>query len=276
MSREIKNPVVLIHGFSDIPGLSGSWTAVEEVLREVAGVPKADILTLQIPPLGTLAKRTDSAISAITAKFPGKTVHLIAHSMGGLNARDIAARSGTGELKFKVLTVTTFGTPHYGIKALETSAFVDALVKILGVAAPALIDMKPAEVTQFSERARVNPDVKYFTWAGDCTVGTFLFAAVWPFTIRHGATDCVINVSSAKWDPKYCTYLGVIKGADHFTILSKKTMQYTVPHLHAAENGGKADVVEIENTLASALGTRLKGDVHTLMAPGKALRGLFK
>jgi hypothetical protein len=35
-------------------------------------------------------------------------------------------------------------------------------------------------------------------------------SATWPFTIPYGATDCVINVSSAKWDPRHCTRLGVI------------------------------------------------------------------
>ena len=56
------------------------------------------------------------------------------------------------------------------------SDFRDALVKILGISAPALIDMKPSVVAQFSERTRVNPDVKYFTWAGDCAIATVLFA----------------------------------------------------------------------------------------------------
>ena len=110
------------------------------------------------------------------------------------------------------------------------SGFVDALVKILGIMASALIDMKPSVVAQFNETTRVNPDVKYFTWAGDCPIAMGIFAyvktyscfisnsfehsATWPFTIPYGATDCVINVSSAKWDPKYCTQLGVITGAD--------------------------------------------------------------
>jgi len=58
-------------------------------------------------------------------------------------------------------------------------------------------------------------------------------------------------------------------------ILNKKTAQYTIPHLKAAENGGKAPVVEIENTIASAVGNRIKGDIHILMAPGKALKGLL-
>ena len=59
-------------------------------------------------------------------------------------------------------------------------------------------------------------------------------------------------------------------------ILSKRTTRYTIPHLKAAESGGKAPVVEIENTLASAIGTKIEGDIQTLMAPGKAFVNLFK
>ena len=87
----------------------------------------------------------------------------------------------------------TKGTSHDSVKALKTTgscrrlsfmwdlirdttpAFVDALVKILEITAPALMDMKPSVVAQFSERTRVNPDVKYFTWAGDCVIETPLY-----------------------------------------------------------------------------------------------------
>lgn len=60
-----------------------------------------------------------------------------------------------------------------------------------------------------------------------------------------------------------------------FTILSKQATKYTIPHLQAAENGKNAPVVEIEHNLASAIGNRIKGDIHTLTAPGRAFAGLF-
>jgi hypothetical protein len=60
-----------------------------------------------------------------------------------------------------------------------------------------------------------------------------------------------------------------------FTALSKKATPYTISHLKAAENGEEAPIEEIENTFASAIGTRLKGNVHILGAPRKALTGLF-
>jgi len=67
----------------------------------------------------------------------------------------------------------------YFVRALfrdTISDFVDALVKIIGIMAEALNDMKPSAMIQFNERTRVNPDVKYFTWAGDCTIPGGLFA----------------------------------------------------------------------------------------------------
>jgi hypothetical protein len=73
--------VVLIHGFGDVVSWSGTWTEVEKVLSKEAGVPKSNILKLQIPLLTDIQDRTDSAIRQITEKFAGEDVHLIAHSL---------------------------------------------------------------------------------------------------------------------------------------------------------------------------------------------------
>ena len=50
-------------------------------MRKEAGVSKSDILMLQMPPVKTIEDRTKSAIRDINAKFPGRTVHLMGHSM---------------------------------------------------------------------------------------------------------------------------------------------------------------------------------------------------
>ncbi len=65
-------------------------------------------------------------------------------------------------------------------------------------------------------------------------------------------------------------------GFNSVAILGKRTMRYSIPHLQAAESGGKAPVVEIKNTLASEIGTKIKGDIQTITAPGKAFVRLFK
>lgn len=52
----------------------------------------------------------------------------------------------------------------------KISAFVEAVVRIFGTMAPALIDMTPSVVAQFNKGTQVNAEVKYFTWAGDYTI----------------------------------------------------------------------------------------------------------
>ena len=64
-------------------------------------------------------------------------------------------------------------------------------------------------------------------------------------------------------------------GFNSVAILGKRTMRYSIPHLQAAESGGKAPVVKVKNTLKSAIGTMIKGNIQTLMSPGKAFVKLF-
>ncbi len=80
-ASEINCAFVLMHGFASIPTLSRCWADIKKVLHKEADVPKSDILMLQMPLTGSIEERTRTAIRDITAKFPGRTVHLIAHSM---------------------------------------------------------------------------------------------------------------------------------------------------------------------------------------------------
>jgi len=73
----LKYPVVLIHGFSDTASVSGSWKVVENLLGDMG----IEFYTPDIPPLGSIEERSASLIRQISAKYPGKTVHLFGHSM---------------------------------------------------------------------------------------------------------------------------------------------------------------------------------------------------
>lgn len=73
----MKYPVILIHGFSDVPSMSGSWKVVEEVLAEM-GVQH---FTPHIPPFGSIKERSESLVAQIVSRYPQGTVHLFGHSM---------------------------------------------------------------------------------------------------------------------------------------------------------------------------------------------------
>ncbi|KAJ7192603.1 hypothetical protein GGX14DRAFT_333687, partial [Mycena pura] len=112
----VKLPVVLIHAFCDVPELIGTLKLAERSLGDMG----VEYFSAAIPISetgGTIATRTGELVFQIRQRYPNRQIHLFGHSMGGLNARDIAARSSE-ENGFTVVTVTTFGTPHRGIKAL--------------------------------------------------------------------------------------------------------------------------------------------------------------
>jgi len=81
LAPKINNPVILLHGFADIPTWTKTWSALESVLNGEAGVPMSKLLVLQVPPLRHIRERVASAIDQITERFQDQSVHLIAHSM---------------------------------------------------------------------------------------------------------------------------------------------------------------------------------------------------
>ena len=52
------------------------------------------------------------------------------------------------------------------------SDFVKAFVEAVSLVADSLTEMRPSVVAEFDEKTRVNPDVKYFTLAGQCALPT--------------------------------------------------------------------------------------------------------
>src|ERR1700693_665055 len=78
-----------------------------------AGVHEA--LFPRVPPAGTSKVRAQALADAIQQKFPAGEVHIIAHSMGGLDSRTLIAGnlhglSDPGRIK----SLTTVSTPHRG------------------------------------------------------------------------------------------------------------------------------------------------------------------
>jgi len=73
----MKHPVILIHGFNDIPSISGSWKVVEEVLSNMG----VEHFTPDIPAFGSIEERSNSLVTNIVSRYPQRTVHLFGHSM---------------------------------------------------------------------------------------------------------------------------------------------------------------------------------------------------
>ena len=74
-----------------------------------------DALFHVVPPVGTSEMRAQSLADAIQQKFPAGPVHIIAHSMGGLDSRTLIARNHHGlSQPGRIASLTTLSTPHRG------------------------------------------------------------------------------------------------------------------------------------------------------------------
>lgn len=68
-----------------------------------------------VPPIGTCESRARVLADAIQQAYPTGAVHIIAHSMGGLDSRMLIARNLHGlSDPGRIASLTTLSTPHRG------------------------------------------------------------------------------------------------------------------------------------------------------------------
>jgi triacylglycerol lipase len=122
-----------------------------------------EVLEPTVDPLGSLDARSSELANTINSKWPGDDdIYIVAHSMGGLDARRVVARDDSiGRRVRKVLTVAT---PHLGSPVAD--ALLDGkhplrphiphwLIAALGSSAAALQDLRTREVLQDADRGGV-------------------------------------------------------------------------------------------------------------------------
>jgi triacylglycerol lipase len=157
--------------------------------------------------LETRAGDLRDQINNILKQSGAARAHVIAHSMGGLDARCMIARLGMGD---KIASLTTVGTPHHGSSfadfkldergGSELIALVSRAIDLRGFA-----DLSRAACAKFNESARhaeATNEVFYQTyssWEERKLVFTFLQPA-WDVIERaEGKNDGLVSVASQAW-----------------------------------------------------------------------------
>jgi triacylglycerol lipase len=167
------------------------------------------VLVPQVNPTGSVKQRGEMLASLILELAPeNERVHIIAHSMGGLDARHAIAKvKGFAE---RVATLVTIGTPHRGSPVADAIAhrtgplFLHVptfLKERLESNAGALHDLTTEIGIHFDETTPDVPGVRYINVAGDASKGShelFLFqlAAVIG-RVNKEVNDGVVTRSSA-------------------------------------------------------------------------------
>lgn len=215
-----RHPVVLVHGLLGFVRRTVArllsfayFQGVEEHLAG-AGVP---VKAVALPPSATVEARARALADAVDG-LGADRVNLVAHSMGGLDARWWVGRLG-GERR--VASLTTIATPHrgtyvadWGGRRVGRALAGWRLLRDLGVDSGAFADLTRAACEERNAALAGAPEVPTFSWAG--ARPWWAIAAPLQVSFRllqraEGPNDGLVSVASARFGE----FLGTVE-ADHF------------------------------------------------------------
>ncbi len=211
------NPIVLAHGF-------GGWNAfvafeyfykVKDYLQS-AGF---EVYASDVSPVNSIAARAQDLKEDILSRYPNRKVNIIAHSMGGLDARYMITHLDMAD---QVASVTTIATPHRGTSVADvavgilpgsTEAITDFFLNIVGLDWDGVTELTMDYVrSEFNPSTPDHPDVSYFSYGGNSlpVLSPLLVVPAATILVLEGMNDGLVSVISAQWG----SYLGTLN-ADH-------------------------------------------------------------
>ena len=229
-----KYPIILAHGLLGFDELrvAGKWLPGVQYwrgIREALESNGIEVITTTVPTTGSIMERAAALHEQINTKAYGKDVNIVAHSMGGLDARYLISRIQPQE--FKIMSLTTIATPHRGSSAADMlfrdigAGNVASLYRIL---ARLRIDTGAfAQLTcnyvqeKFNPVTPNDPQVRYFSYGASATPHIFSV-----FRLSHdlvevieGPNDGLVSVASSNWG-KPDGYKGTLMGVTHLDLIN--------------------------------------------------------
>lgn len=223
-------PIVLVHGLLGFDRVKvGPFT----LLRYFTGIEDTLVMSgyrVGVPNLYKtrgVAERAKQLASFVRDRFPNERVHVIAHSMGGLDARYMISRLGMHD---RVLSLTTIATPHRG------STFADwairrfgrtmkPLLHLCGIQTRAFDDLTVESCARFNEDVPDVPGIRYLSVGGRCS-GPAVPLRWRPAHIvvskYEGPNDGVVSLKSAQYGEHFEIWDG-----DHMNLVNRRNPRAT-------------------------------------------------
>lgn len=234
-------PIILAHGFmgfDEILTLDYFYRVRSDYTKNCVQVFAPHVSSLNY--IAVRAKELAVQIDEVLRITGASKVNIIAHSMGGLDARYLISSLGYGD---RVASLTTIGTPHRGTPVPEFvwaflgkgdnivyQAFEYLVSGTIGKGREqdiqaALWNLTPSYINDFFNPS--NPDdprVFYQSYAGmssitGITTGDLLDPLLYPFapSLAFGGTnDGLLTIESAKWG----RFRGILR-ADHIDLIGQ-------------------------------------------------------
>lgn len=200
-------PVVLAHGLLGFDEIRiGAYRR-----RYFRGVPErlekdgCVVHACRVAKTASIADRA-AELAAFVQAIPARRVNLVAHSMGGLDARYALSKLG---LSRKVASLVTVGTPHLGTPLADLGSGLERRTRMwsalarLGVNVDAFHDLTTARMADFNARVPDARGVLYASVVGAPPrrreVSPILLPS-WIWLERAaGANDGMVPAASQRW-----------------------------------------------------------------------------
>ncbi|ODV95183.1 hypothetical protein PACTADRAFT_49931 [Pachysolen tannophilus NRRL Y-2460] len=223
-------------------------------IKEALDAKGCTVLVARVPPFGSIEERANALNKFIETKIiklrqdtkddanliyheEGKDsgtdknpkdepikVNLIAHSMGGLDARYLISK--IEQKNYKVMSLTTISSPHHGsgmadyiinnFKLSDKEVKQGPLQKIIP---RSIFELTTDYVNNhFNKEVPDDSNVKYFSY-GSRFVPSFynVFYFSWKIIYEtQGDNDGMVGVESSKWGK----YLGTLENVDHLDLIN--------------------------------------------------------
>jgi triacylglycerol lipase len=203
----LRSTIVLVHGLLGFGRVQVAGKTLACYFPGIADALEAAgnrVLVPTLSPTGGIVERAVQLKNFILKHSPAEPVHVVAHSMGGLDTRYMISCLG---MAAHVLTLTTLGTPHrgtafadWGVRRLER--FVKPVLEFIGLPAQAFYDLTTTRCAAFNEQVPDAPNVRYFSIAGRHDGNFYNPEWLLPYHVvlrTQGENDGVVAVESARY-----------------------------------------------------------------------------
>lgn len=222
-ASKLRTPVVLLHGLLGFDRILVLRRPVLDYFPGIADHLRAlgnRVLVPRLSPTASVATRAAELLSYLRREVGQQSVHLVGHSLGGLDGRYLISKLGGHAF---VKSLTTIGTPHRGTTFADwgLNRFARVLRPLLrraGLTEEAFHDLTVDACRRFNEDVPDVPGVRYCSVAGVCEKP--LLGAQWWLPSRivgqaEGPNDGVVSVRSATWGERTDIW-----NADHLNLVN--------------------------------------------------------
>ena len=205
MVARLQAPIVLAHGLFGFSRIGLGPLTLTTYFRGIPDELRAAgnrVLVTRVHPIAGVEFRARRLGDRILRAFPEEPVHIIGHSMGGLDARRLLADPFWPK---RVLSLTTIGTPHLGTYLADFAKLrvgrVYRLLDLMGLDPRGFLDITRRSARRFHRLHDQPLDIPCFSLAGDPPSTE----VTWPLQRLHamlseleGPNDGLVSVASAQ------------------------------------------------------------------------------